>query len=279
MRAKAEAPQSIVLAATWRRYKRTGDRETRNKLILAYSPIVKYAAGRMAARMPAHVELADLISYGMGGLIEAVERFEPARGIKFESYAATRIRGAIFDELRSLDWVPRSVRTEARGIEEATAALTARLHRMPTDVELAGHLLIEPKELDASLQRVSDARMIALDQPWDIKSGRRHRDNAASVAARSGCRGPRGERGRSGSAGAHRRRDPAPAGARASRSRVALPPGDALCRDRRGSRGHGIPHLAASREGRAPGSGAAARRRAVRRDRAPSGPVSQPSGG
>ena len=102
---------------TWRRYERTGDREARNKLILAYSPIVKYVAGRIASRMPAHVELADLVSYGLGGLIEAVERFEPARGIKFESYAATRIRGAIFDELRSLDWVPRRVRSEARGIE------------------------------------------------------------------------------------------------------------------------------------------------------------------
>ena len=71
--------------------------------------------------MPAHVDVADLVSYGLGGLIEAVERFEPARGIKFESYASTRIRGAIFDELRSLDWVPRSIRGEARKIEQATA--------------------------------------------------------------------------------------------------------------------------------------------------------------
>lgn len=169
MRSTAERSRSIVLGATWRRYKRTGDRETRNKLILAYSPIVKYAAGRMAARMPAHVELADLISYGMSGLIEAVERFEPARGIRFESYAATRVRGAIVDELRSLDWVPRSVRTQARAIDKATVELTALLHRMPTDAELAGHMSIEPEELDASLQRVSDARVVALDQPWDIK--------------------------------------------------------------------------------------------------------------
>jgi RNA polymerase sigma factor for flagellar operon FliA len=167
---RPERSQSIVLAETWRRYKRTGDRSARNKLILAYSPIVKYVAGRMASSMPAHVEIVDLISYGMGGLIQAVERFEPERGIKFEAYAGTRIRGAIFDELRSLDWVPRSVRGEAREIEKATAKLSTRLHRMPTDAELAAQMSMEPEELDASLQRVGDARVIALDQPWDVSA-------------------------------------------------------------------------------------------------------------
>jgi RNA polymerase sigma factor FliA len=169
MRSGPERSHSIGLAETWRRYKRTDDQSARNKLILAYSPLVKYVAGRTASRMPAHVELADLISYGMGGLIQAVERFEPERGIKFESYAAARIRGAIFDELRSLDWVPRSVRVEAREIEKATVELSTRLHRIPTDAELAAEMLIEPAELDASLQRVGDARMVALDQPWDVR--------------------------------------------------------------------------------------------------------------
>ncbi|HMJ95300.1 MAG TPA: FliA/WhiG family RNA polymerase sigma factor [Thermoleophilaceae bacterium] len=161
--------QSIVLTETWRRYKRTGDREARNQLVLAYSPMVKYLSGRIASRMPNHIEIADLVSYGLGGLIEAVERFEPERGIGFESYASTRIRGAIFDELRSLDWVPRTVRREARRIEEATADLSSRLHRMPTDDELANQMSIEPEELDASLQRVADARMVALDQPWNTR--------------------------------------------------------------------------------------------------------------
>ena len=165
---RPERSQSIALTETWRQYKRTDDHSARNKLILAYSPIVKYVAGRMASHMPAHVELADLISYGMGGLIQAVERFEPERGIKFEAYAGTRIRGAIYDELRSLDWVPRSVRGEAREIEKATVKLSTRLHRMPTDAELADQMSIEPEELDASLQRVGDAQMVALDQPWDI---------------------------------------------------------------------------------------------------------------
>ena len=133
---------------------------------MAYSPIVKYVAGRLASRMPAHVEVADLVSYGLGGLIDAVERFEPARGIKFESYADRRIRGAIFDELRSLDWVPRAVRAEARAIERATADLSTRLQRVPSDAELSAELSMDSAQLDASLQRVADAHVVALYQPW-----------------------------------------------------------------------------------------------------------------
>jgi len=133
---------------------------------VAYSPKVKYVAGRIASRMPAHVDVADLVSYGLGGLINAVERFEPARGIKFESYADKRIRGAIFDELRTLDWVPRAVRTEARAIETATTELSTRLQRMPSDAELGAELSMDPAQLSASLQRVADARLVALDQPW-----------------------------------------------------------------------------------------------------------------
>lgn len=169
MLSTVERRKRIVLTETWQRYKKTGDQQSRNQLILAYSPIVKYTAGRIASRMPAHVELADLISYGLGGLINAVERFEPARGIKFESYAGTRIRGAIFDELRSLDWVPRSVRREARQIEQGTVEVSTRLHRMPTEAELAAEMSIEPAALDAALQRVANARMVALDQPWDMR--------------------------------------------------------------------------------------------------------------
>lgn len=156
----------IILAESWRRYRTTGDREARNELILAYSPVVKHAAGRIAARMPAHVSVDELVSYGLDGLIDAVAGFDPARGIKFESYAGMRIRGAIFDKLRSLDWVPRSVRAEARQIENATADLSARLHRLPTDTELATKLSMAPSQLDASLQRVAGARMVALDEPW-----------------------------------------------------------------------------------------------------------------
>src|SRR5881398_1895854 len=105
----------------WRRYKDSGDTHARERLVLAYSPLVKYVAGRMASGLPAHVEEADLISYGLVGLINAIERFEVEREIKFETYAITRIKGSIIDELRSLDWVPRSVRARAREIERANA--------------------------------------------------------------------------------------------------------------------------------------------------------------
>ena len=168
---QSRATKPIVLAELWRRYTQTPDREIRDQLILAYSPIVKYTAGRIAARMPAHIDIADLVSYGLGGLISAVERFEPARGVKFESYAALRIRGAIFDELRSLDWVPRAVRAEARELDQATQELSTLLQRTPTDAELAEKLSLEPAELDALLQRVADTQMIALDEPWGQAAG------------------------------------------------------------------------------------------------------------
>jgi RNA polymerase sigma factor for flagellar operon FliA len=163
--ATPQATKTIILAERWRHYTQTRDRKARDQLIVAYAPLVKYVAGRLASRMPAHVEIADLVSYGLGGLIDAVERFDPARGIKFESYADQRIRGAIFDEMRSQDWVPRAVRTEARAIETATAVLSTRLQRMPSDVELGAELSMTAAQLDASLQRVADARIVALDQP------------------------------------------------------------------------------------------------------------------
>ena len=100
--------KAIELRELWRRYKGNGDGHARERLVVAYSPLVKYVSGRMASGLPAHVEEADLISYGLVGLINAIERFELEREIKFETYAITRIKGAIIDELRSLDWVPRS---------------------------------------------------------------------------------------------------------------------------------------------------------------------------
>jgi RNA polymerase sigma factor for flagellar operon FliA len=168
---RSAAREKIHLAEQWRRFGRTRDLEARDQLILAYSPIVKYAAGKIASRMPAHIEVADLVSYGLGGLIDAVERFEPDRGVKFESYAGLRIRGAIFDELRTLDWVPRSVRAEARKIDTAMGELSTRLQRTPTDDELAAKLSMDTAQLDAALQRVADSQMIALDEPWGGPSG------------------------------------------------------------------------------------------------------------
>ena len=113
----------MELKDLWRRYRSSQDERARERLVVAYSPLVKYVAGRMASGLPTHVEEIDLISYGLIGLISAIERFEPEREIKFETYAIPRIRGAIIDELRSLDWVPRSVRARAREIERVNARL------------------------------------------------------------------------------------------------------------------------------------------------------------
>jgi RNA polymerase sigma factor FliA len=120
----------------------------------------------MSSGLPAHVEDADLISYGLIGLIGAIERFDLRREIKFETYAITRIKGAIIDELRALDWVPRSVRARQREIERAHAKLEHRLHRAPTDQEMARELGISADEFQESLLRISNSTVVALDELW-----------------------------------------------------------------------------------------------------------------
>jgi len=129
---------------------------------------VKYVAGRMSSGLPAHVEEADLISYGLIGLINAIERFELEREIKFETYAITRIKGAIIDELRALDWVPRSVRARAREIEKVHAKLEHRLHRTPTDEEMARELQIAVEEFQEILVKISNSTVVALDELWAV---------------------------------------------------------------------------------------------------------------
>jgi RNA polymerase sigma factor FliA len=158
--------KAIELKELWRRYKLAGDERARERLVVAYSPLVKYVAGRMGASLPGHVEEADLISYGLSGLLSAVERFDLSRAIKFETYAITRIRGAIIDELRALDWVPRSVRAKARDIERASRKLEARLQRAPTDEEMAQELEITPDEFHESLLQISNSTLVALDELW-----------------------------------------------------------------------------------------------------------------
>ncbi len=152
----------------WGRYKFSGDMKARDRLILAYSPLVKYVAGRMGNGLPSHIEEADLISYGLLGLISALERFDPAREIKFETYAISRIKGSIIDELRSLDWVPRSVRSKAREIEKVNTLLEHRLQRVPTDAEIAAELGISEDEFQQSLTQISNTSIVALDELWAI---------------------------------------------------------------------------------------------------------------
>ena len=152
--------------ALWHAYKRTGERAMRDRLILTYAPLVKYVAGRLGSGLPAHVDEGDLVSYGLLGLIGAIERFDPDRDIKFETYAMSRIRGSIIDELRSLDWVPRSMRARARNIERAIGQLEAKLMRAPTDAEIADRLGLSEEELDESLLEISRTSIAALDELW-----------------------------------------------------------------------------------------------------------------
>src|SRR6476646_8299711 len=146
--------KAIELRDLWRRYKATGDERARERLVVAYSPLVKYVSGRMASGLPAHVEESDLISYGLVGLISAIERFDLDREIKFELYAIRRIKGSIVDELRELDWVPRSVRARARSIERANSKLEHELQRAPTDEEMAAALEITVDEFQESLLQI-----------------------------------------------------------------------------------------------------------------------------
>jgi len=160
--------KAIELKDLWSRYKADDDQRAREGLVLAYAPLVKYVAGRMASGLPSHVEEADLISYGLLGLISAIERFEPEREIKFETFAITRIKGSIIDELRSLDWVPRSVRSRAREIERANAKLENELQRAPTDQEIADRLELSIDEFQDSLTRISNSSVVALDELWTV---------------------------------------------------------------------------------------------------------------
>ena len=137
--------KAIELKDLWRRYKDDRDEKARERLVLAYSPLVKYVAGRMSTGLPSHVEESDLISYGLLGLISAIERFDLSREIKFETFAITRIKGSIIDELRSLDWVPRSVRTKAREIERANAKLE---HELLAGALVARVLVLAPELLE-----------------------------------------------------------------------------------------------------------------------------------
>jgi RNA polymerase sigma factor for flagellar operon FliA len=160
--------KAVELKELWRRYKETGDSRARDQLVLAFSPLVKYVAGRMSTGLPAHVEESDLISYGLLGLISAIERFDPGREIKFETFAMTRIKGSIIDELRSLDWVPRSVRAKAREIEKANAKLEHQLHRAPTDAEIAAELDMSIDDFQGALTRISNSSVVALDELWTL---------------------------------------------------------------------------------------------------------------
>jgi RNA polymerase sigma factor for flagellar operon FliA len=153
----------------WRQYKSSRDQAVRDRLILTYAPLVKYVAGRLGSGLPAHVDEGDLVSYGLLGLIGAIERYDPDRDVKFETYAIARIKGSIIDELRAMDWVPRSVRSRAREIERAIADIESKLGRAPSDEEIATKLGVSQEELDESLSEISRSSIAALDELWTVQ--------------------------------------------------------------------------------------------------------------
>ncbi len=159
--------------ALWEQWRDTQDPEIRERLILQYSPLVKYVAGRVGVGMPSSVEHGDLVSYGIFGLMDAIDKFDLDKGFKFETYAITRIRGAIIDELRSNDWVPRSVRASAKKIERAIAEFEKAHSRSPSDAELADELGITEDELAERLTKISLTNVAALDETLGSAEGER----------------------------------------------------------------------------------------------------------
>ena len=151
------------VADLWRGYKSTGDLALRNRLVLQYSPLVKYVAGRVRSGLPQSVDQADLISEGVIGLIDAIDKFEPARGLQFQTYAVSRIRGAIVDSLRASDWVPRSLREKKRDLDRARAVLEARLGGTPTEDQMAAELGVSVRDLRETDRKVAYTNVASID--------------------------------------------------------------------------------------------------------------------
>ena len=167
--------------ALWAEYKETHDPDARERVILHYAPLVKYVAGRVSTGLPPSVEFGDLVSYGVFGLLDAIEKYDPGRGIKFETYAIARIKGAIIDELRADDWVPRSVRFKAREIERAYVALEGELRRIPTDEEVAEKLGVSIDEYLSLLSKMSLISLVALDELWTVSGDKPDKISLADI--------------------------------------------------------------------------------------------------
>jgi RNA polymerase sigma factor for flagellar operon FliA len=146
---------SVDISAVWREYRTTRSPELRNRLVVQYAPLVKYVAGRVRSGLPQSVDPNDLVSEGIFGLIDAIDKFDVERGLAFQTYAVPRIKGAMIDALRAADWVPRSVRDKIRAIEKAHLTLQTRLDRMPTEDEVAAELGVSVAELRDIYAKVS----------------------------------------------------------------------------------------------------------------------------
>jgi len=150
----------------WVEYRKTRNPGIREAFIKQYAPLVKYVAGKVAMGMPNNVEFDDLVGFGVFGLIDAIDKYDPEKNVKFKTYAVTRIRGAIFDELRLIDWVPRSVRQKTREIETAISSLEAQLGRTASDQEIAGALGMNEDEYLKTVQKISGTSILSLNDVW-----------------------------------------------------------------------------------------------------------------
>ena len=150
----------------WKLYRKTKDPKIRDYFVKQYAPLVKYVAGKVAIGMPHNVEFDDLVGFGVFGLLDAIDKFDPGKHVKFKTYAVTRIRGSILDELRSIDWVPRSVRQKAREVEETIRSLEASIGRAATDEEIARVLGIEVAEFRQLMLKISGTSLLSLNDVW-----------------------------------------------------------------------------------------------------------------
>ncbi|SNT06155.1 RNA polymerase, sigma 28 subunit, SigD/FliA/WhiG [Micrococcales bacterium KH10] len=160
-----------TIADVWTYYRMTASKAARERLILHYAALVSQVATRVGMRLPNSVEQADLVSYGMFGLIDAIDKFDPERDIRFETYAQTRIRGAVIDGLRAMDWIPRSVRAKARNLERAVGELESVLRREPTRAEVASHLGVSVDEVDHIQSVNATTAVVALDELLALGDG------------------------------------------------------------------------------------------------------------
>ncbi len=157
----------------WIQYKATGERHLRNRLMEHYLPLVRYTADRLAAKLPSEVDVDDLVSAGIFGMLDAIEAFDLGRGVKFETYCSPRIRGAILDELRTMDWVPRLVRSRAHKLDSATKMLRAELGRMPTDEEIASRLGVSKPEFEKLIRDSCAVTLVSLSRRYQDKDSSR----------------------------------------------------------------------------------------------------------
>ena len=154
----------------WTRYQGDRDPRIRDHLVEQYAPLVKYVAGKVAANLPSSVEYDDLVGYGVFGLFDAIDKFDPRKHVKFKTYAVTRIRGAMYDHLREMDWVPRSVRQKAKEIEQAVMILEAKLGRPASDSEIAASMNLREEEFSHLMSKISSTAILSLNDIWNSGS-------------------------------------------------------------------------------------------------------------